>query len=153
MIDRFDAQLLRELQRDSGRPISDMAEKIGLSTSACHRRIKLLEQANLIHGYSARVNRAALGLKIEVFVEITLNSQSQEALNAFEAAVQLYEEILECYLTTGKADYILRIVARDVEDYDEIHRNCLARLPGVSSMQTAFALRSIKTWRGYPVDG
>jgi DNA-binding Lrp family transcriptional regulator len=153
MLDRFDAGILRELQKDSSIAVSELADRIGLSTSACHRRVKLLETSKLIDGYSARVNPKALGLDLEVFVHITLTSQSQEALNAFEKAVMLYDEILECVLTTGTADYILRIVARDVADYDNIHRNCLARLPGVSGMQTAFALRSIKAWRGYPVPG
>jgi Lrp/AsnC family leucine-responsive transcriptional regulator len=99
----------------------------------------------------ARLNREALGFQNQVFVEITLSSQSQEALSAFEAAVMRFEEILECHLTTGQADYLLRVVARDVADYDNIHRNCLARLPGVSSMQTIFVLRSIREWRGYPI--
>ena len=92
-----------------------------------------------------------LGFSIQVFVEITLSSQSQEALNAFETAVMRFEEILECHLTTGQADYFLRVVARDVADYDNIHRNCLARLPGVSSMQTIFVLRPIREWQGYPI--
>nr|WP_201455703.1 Lrp/AsnC family transcriptional regulator [Tropicimonas marinistellae] len=153
MLDRFDAQILRELQKESQIPVAQLAERIGLSTSACHRRVKLLESGGMIEGYSARVNPRALGLDLEVFVDITLTSQSQETMNAFERAVMLYDEILECVLTTGTADYILRIVARDVSDYDNIHRNCLARLPGVSGMQTSFALRSIKRWRGYPVPG
>ena len=152
-MDRFDAHILRELQKDSHIAVAELAERIGLSTSACHRRVKLLEQAGLIDGYSARVTPKALGLDLEVFVDITLTSQSQESMDAFEKAVQLYDEILECVLTTGTADYILRIVARDVAHYDNLHRNCLARLPGVSGMQTSFALRSIKRWRGYPVPG
>ncbi len=153
MLDRFDAQILREMQKNSDIAVAVLAERIGLSTSACHRRVKLLESTGFIDGYSARVNPKALGLDLEVFVDITLTSQSRESMNAFESAVQLYDEILECVLTTGTADYILRIVARDVADYDNIHRNCLARLPGVSGMQTSFALRSIKSWRGYPVPG
>ncbi len=150
-MDKLDAKILRQLQNDASRPIAELAELVGLSTSACHRRIKMLEDAGTITGYVARLDRKALGLTIQVFVEITLNSQSQDALNAFEHAVSGFEEILECYLTTGQADYILRVVARDVSDYDNIHRNCLALLPGVSSMQTIFGLRTIKAWRGYPV--
>jgi DNA-binding Lrp family transcriptional regulator len=150
-VDTIDARILRALQRDSSRPVAELAGVVGLSASACHRRVKLLEEEGLITGYSARVDRTALGLPVQVFVEITLSSQSQEALTAFEAAVNRFEEILECHLTTGRADYLLRVVARDVADYDNIHRNCLARLPGVSSMQTIFALRSIREWRGYPI--
>lgn len=153
MLDRFDSQILRELQKNSSVSMADLAERIGLSTSACHRRVKLLEASGMIDGYSARVNPKALGLDLEVFVDITLTSQSRESMQAFEKAVLLYDEILECVLTTGTADYILRIAARDVSDYDNIHRNCLARLPGVAGMQTSFALRSIKKWRGFPVPG
>ena len=150
-MDKIDARILHALQRDSSRPVAELAVEVGLSTSACHRRVKLLEEAGVIAGYVARLDRAALGFSIQVFVEITISSQSQEALNAFETAVTRFEEILECHLTTGQADYILRVVARDVADYDNIHRNCLARLPGVSSMQTIFVLRSIRERQGYPI--
>ena len=150
-MDKIDARILRTLQQDSSRPVAELAAEVGLSASACHRRVKLLEESGVIVGYVARLDRAALGFPIQVFVEITLSSQSQEALKAFETAVTRFEEILECHLTTGQADYILRVVARDVADYDNIHRNCLARLPGVSSMQTIFVLRSIRERRGYPI--
>ncbi len=150
-MDRIDARILRARQRDSSPSVAELAGEVGLSASACHRRVKLLEEAGVITGYAARLDRAALGFSIQVFVEITLNSQSQEALSAFEVAVMRFEEILECHLTTGQADYILRVVARDVADYDDIHRNCLARLPGVSAMQTIFVLRPIREWQGYPI--
>lgn len=151
MIDDIDARLLMLLQTDSARPLAQLAEEVGLSTSACHRRVRLLEEAGVIAGYAARIDRTALGLSIQVFVEITLSGQSQEILEAFEAAVVRFEDILECHLTSGNADYILRVVARDMQDYDDIHRNCLARLPHVATMQTIFTLRNIKRWRGYPV--
>ena len=147
----IDAKLLKLLQQDSSKPVAQLADEVGLSSSACHRRIKLLEEAGFISGYVALVNRKKLGLSLEVFVEITLNSQSMEALEAFETAVLRYDDILECHLTTGEADYILRICAKDVSDYDRIHRDCLGRLPGVNSMKTTFAMRSIKTNRGVPV--
>jgi DNA-binding Lrp family transcriptional regulator len=150
-MDAIDARILRALQRDSSRPVAALAGEVGLSASACHRRVKLLEEAGVIAGYVARLDRAALGFQVQVIVEITLSSQSQDALNAFETAVTRFDEILECHLTTGQADYILRVVARDVADYDNIHRNCLARLPGVSSMQTIFVLRSIRERQGYPI--
>jgi len=150
-MDQIDARILRALQRDSSKPVAELAAEVGLSASACHRRVKLLEEAGVIAGYAARLDRTALGLPVQVFVEIALSSQSQEALSAFETAVTRFDEILECHLTTGRADYLLRVVARDVADYDDIHRNCLARLPGVSSMQTVFVLRAIREFRGYPV--
>lgn len=150
-MDSIDSKILRALQKDSNRAVSDLASDVGLSTSACHRRIKLLEESGVIAGYAARLDREALGLWVQAFVEITLSSQSESALNAFEKEVARFDEILECYLTTGQADYVLRVVAKNVADFDSIHRNCLAQLPGVSSMQTIFVLRSIQPWRGYPV--
>ena len=151
-MDRFDHRILRALQKDSSRPIADLARDIGLSTSACHRRIKLLEESGIIVGYVARIDRNALGLKLQVFVEITLSSQAREVLEAFEASVTRFEDILECHLTSGHADYILRVVARDMADFADIHRNVLSRLPNVASMQTIFTLRPVQHWRGYRID-
>ncbi len=151
-MDRLDLVILGELQRDSNQSIADIAEKAGLSLSACHRRIKLLEANGVIGGYGARLNPKALGLKIEVFAEISLISQHYSALEAFEKAVLRHGEILECKLTTGASDYILRIIAKDVADYDHIHRNVLSDLPGVASMRSIFALRTIKDWQGLPVE-
>jgi Lrp/AsnC family transcriptional regulator, leucine-responsive regulatory protein len=95
----------------------------------------------------------ALGLSVEVFVEITLTSQSREAMDRFERSVCDFDEILECHLMSGAADYILRVAAKDLEqyDWDWVHRECLARLPGVSAMRSSFSLRRIKQMRGYPV--
>lgn len=150
-MDWLDQVILGALQRDSRQSIADIADHAGLSLSACHRRIKLLETAGIIEGYGARLNPKALGLEIEVFAEISLVSQHHSALEKFEKAVLRRDEILECKLTTGTSDYILRIIARDVADYDRIHRNVLSDLPGVASMRSIFALRSIKDWRGLPV--
>lgn len=151
-MDEFDRRILRRLQADSGRPIAALAEEVGLSTSACHRRVRLLEEQGVVAGYGARLAPEALGLTIEVFVDISLSGQDEKTLAAFERAVDRYPEILECWLTAGRADYHLHIMARDMADYDRIHRHVLSRLPGVASMQTRFALRRIKAWRGYPVD-
>ncbi|MEM7041883.1 MAG: Lrp/AsnC family transcriptional regulator [Pseudomonadota bacterium] len=150
-VDRLDVKILNELQRDSRQPIADIAERAGLSLSACHRRIKILESTGIIEGYGARLDAKALGLEIEVFAEISLFSQHHSALEEFEQAVLSHDEILECKLTTGASDYILRIIAKDVADYDRIHRNVLSDLPGVASMRSIFALRSIKDWQGLPV--
>ena len=150
-MDAFDRHILSELQQDSNRPISEIADRVNLSLSACHRRIRILEEAKIIDGYSARLNKRSLGLEVDVFVEISLNSQSQEAFNAFEAAVKSYSEILECHLTTGNADYMMRVAAKDVSSYDLIHRHTLAKLPHVASMHSTFALRAIKRWQGYPI--
>lgn len=151
-MDTFDRRILSELQIDSNRPIMDIAAAVNLSLSACHRRIRNLEEKGVINGYAARLDKNKLGLEMDVFVEISLISQSQESLESFEKAVVTYNEILECHLTTGNADYIIRVAAKDVTDFDRIHRNCLAKLPHVASMRSTFTLRSIKPWAGYPID-
>lgn len=149
-MDQVDRSLLHALQNDSSRSIADLADLVGTSTSGCHRRIKSLEAAGLIVCYSAQLDPQRLGLKLQAFVEITLNSQSREAMDCFEQAVGDFDDILECHLMTGNADYILRIAARDLEQFDRVHRECLSRLPGVSAMRSSFAIRTIKRWSGYP---
>ncbi len=150
-MDRADLALLEAVQADSSLSVAELAEQVALSPSACHRRIKALEQAGVIAGYGARLDPRKLGLTVEVFVEITLNSQSREAMDTFERSVSDFDDILECHLMSGTADYLLRVAARDLEQYDRIHRDCLARLPGVSSMRSSFSLRRIKQMMGYPV--
>lgn len=141
--------LLRALQSDSSRSIAELAELAGVSASACHRRVKALEAAGWVTGYGARLDPKKLGLKLDAFVEITLTSQTREAMDRFEAAVAAFDDILECHLMSGTADYHLRVAAHDLEQFDHIHRNCLARLPGVGSMRSSFAIRTIKPWAGY----
>lgn len=150
-MDRADLALLEALQNDSSLSISELAELVALSSSACHRRIKALEHAGVIAGYGARLEPRLLGLSVEVFVEITLTSQSREAMDRFERSVLDFDDILECHLMSGSADYLLRVAARDLGQFDRVHRDCLARLPGVSSMRSSFSLRRIKQMRGYPV--
>lgn len=152
-MDRLDVKLLRLLQQDSSRPIHALAEIVGLSPSACHRRIRLLEEGGAIAGYAARLDPRALGLAFDIFVEITLASQSKDALEAFETAVLRDDEILECHLISGEADYRLRLAARDMADFDRLHRERLARLPGVARMKSSFSIRPTKTWRGYWISG
>lgn len=150
-MDQIDRRILAALQSDSSCSIADLGERVGASTSACHRRIKSLEAAGLITGYAAVLDARRLGLKLQVFVEITLTSQSREAMDRFEQAVGTFDDILECHLMSGSADYILRIAARDLDQFDHIHRECLSRLPGVSAMRSSFAIRTIKRWQGYPI--
>ena len=152
-MDRLDIALLEALQSDSRRSMADLGDSIGLSSSACHRRIKALEEAGVIAGYAARLDATALGLSLHAFVEISLTSQSRETMDKFEAAVADFREILECHLMAGQADYLLRVAAADLNGFDTIHRDCLARLPGVSAIRTSFAIRRIRDWQGYRLRG
>jgi DNA-binding Lrp family transcriptional regulator len=150
-LDRIDKILLVELQRDSRQSVAELAARAALSPSACHRRVKLLEAMGAIEGYTAKLNRAALGLTNEFFVEVSLSSQTEEAFARFEKAIQREPEILECHLMSGQFDYLLRIAATDATDYERIHRSKISRLPGVQRIQSALALRTVKPWAGYPV--
>lgn len=150
---KSEAILLDLLQRDSSQSIARLAELAGMSPSACHRRIKQFEESLMITGYAAQIDPQQIGLNLTAFVAITLESQSREAMESFEEAVSRFDDILECHLTSGEADYQLRVAARDLAHFDHIHRECLARLPGVSTMHSSFAIRRIKRQTGYPIPG
>jgi DNA-binding Lrp family transcriptional regulator len=149
--DKTDKIILRELQRDCRQSVAELAAKAGLSASACHRRVKLLEERGIIDGYGAGLSRTALGLANEFFVEVSLSAQTDTAFEKFEAAVSRVPEIIECHLMSGQFDYLLRIAAADAADYERIHRSRISRLPGVQRIQSSLALRTVKRWTGYPV--
>jgi DNA-binding Lrp family transcriptional regulator len=150
-LDKIDKIILAELQSDSHQSVAELAAKAGLSASACHRRVKILEENGVISGYTAAINRVALGLANEFFVEVSLIAQTEEAFERFEKAVQRVPEILECHLMSGQFDYLLRIAATDAADYERIHRSKISRLPGVQRIQSSLALRTVKAWAGYPL--
>ena len=149
--DKTDKIILTELQRNSQQSINELAAKAGLSASSCHRRMKLLEEAGVITRYTATLDRTALGLANEFFVEVSLSAQTEEAFEKFEKAVQRVPEILECHLMSGQFDYLLRVVASDAVDYERIHRSRISRLPGIQRIQSSLALRTVKGWAGFPV--
>jgi len=150
-IDDIDKSILRGLQEDGRISNVRLAEAVGLSEAACLRRVRALEEGGLITGYTALVNAAGLGLTGNVFVEITLHQEQQRDLEAFERAVRGVPEVMECYLMTGQYDYLLRVVVADLEDFERIHRESITRLPGVSRVQTSFALRTVTKRTGFPV--
>ena len=142
-LDATDRRILQVLQREGRISNADLAERIALSPSACHRRVQRLEADGYIAGYVALVDPRRIGKPTTVFVEITLNGQSDELLDAFEKAVARIPAVLECHLMAGSADYLLKLVAEDTEDFARIHRRYLARLPGVAQMQSSFSLRTV----------
>lgn len=151
--DPVNARLLKELQRDCRIPLAELGARVGLSPSACHRRIQQLEDAGVIAGYGARLDARALGYAMEFFVEVSLKSQSDKILDTFERAVRATPEILECHLMTGGSDYLLRVVARDALDFERIHRACLTGLPNVARIASHMSIRTVRPWTGYPVRG
>jgi Lrp/AsnC family leucine-responsive transcriptional regulator len=150
-IDATDRRLLSLLQRRGRLTNAELADEVNLSPSACHRRVQRLEEAGYIDAYVALLNARKLGRPTTVFVEITLQGQADELLDAFEKAVRRVPDILECHLMAGTADYLLKVVAEDTEDFARIHRQSLARLPGVAQMQSSFALRKVVQTTAIPV--
>ncbi len=142
-MDRIDRAILRELQNDARLPNTALAERVGLSDSACLRRVRRLEQSGVIRGYVALVDETQAGYPDSVFVQITLVSQQRKDLEAFEAAVARVPEVMECYLMSGASDYILRVVVADARDYERVHSQQLTRLPGVDRVHSSFALRTV----------
>lgn len=143
LLDETDRRILKVLQRKGRISNADLSAEVNLSASACHRRVQRLEEDGLIRDYVALLNARKMGLATTVFVEITLSAQADDVLEAFETAVQRVPAVLECHLMAGTADYILKVVAEDTEDFARIHRQYLTRLPGVAQMQSSFALKTV----------
>lgn len=140
--DALDRKILSALQQDGRLSNVQLAEKIGLSESACLRRVKLLESSGVIDRYVMLLDQAAIGRPGTVFVQVTLEGQQQEKLQNFETEIGKVEDVLECYLMSGESDYLLKIIVRDNEDYLRVH-NRLTGLPGVLRVQSAFTLKTV----------
>lgn len=143
-LDATDRKILAALQADSRITMQALAEQVNLSASPCHRRVKLLEERGVITRYIALVDQKALGLRVSVFVSIKLERQREEDLDRFARAISGWEEVLECYLMTGARDYLLRVVAADLEAYESFLKRKLTRLDGIASIESSFALQQVK---------
>jgi Lrp/AsnC family leucine-responsive transcriptional regulator len=150
-LDNTDYAILKNLQTEGRLSNSDLAERVDLSASACLRRVRLMEEAGIIEGYTMLVNQAAVGKSSTIFVEVSLTSQSEKNLADFENAVSDCPEIMECYLMAGSFDYLLRIVASDASNYERIHTLYLSRLPNVLRIQSNFALRTVCKRTIFPI--
>ena len=150
-LDAIDRRILAALQKSGRVSNADLSENVNLSASACHRRVARLEAEGYIKNYVALLDARKMGVPATVFVEITLQGQADEVLEAFEKAVARIPDVLECHLMAGSADYILKVVAEDTEDFARIHRQFLSRLPGVAQMQSSFALRTVFRTTALPV--
>jgi Lrp/AsnC family leucine-responsive transcriptional regulator len=150
-IDSLDRRILAALQKSGRISNADLSERVNLSPSACHRRVQRLEAEGYINGYVALLDARKLNVGTTVFVEIKLQTQADEVLDAFEKAVSRIPDVLECHLMAGTADYILKVVAENTDDFARIHRQHLTRLPGVAQMQSSFALRTVFRTTALPV--
>ena len=148
-MDRLDTRILSILQKDGQISMARLSEQVGLSLSACHRRVKMLETDGKISHYAARLNRKLVGLEIQVFIEAKLTSQRREDIEAFEGAIREMPEVLECHLISGEFDYLIRVAARNTEDYESLYRERLTLTPSVAQMKTLLCLSTVKEFRGF----
>jgi Lrp/AsnC family transcriptional regulator len=143
-LDSFDLHIIRELQSDADISMAELGERVGLSHTPCGRRVKKLEDMGIIRGRVTLLDPERLNLSVNVFVQVSLGVQQEEALNRFEDAVQSIPEIVECYTVSGDRDFLLRVIVEDVGAYERLLKSTLVHLPEVANMSSTFALRQVK---------
>jgi len=151
-INKVDYRILSLLQKKGNMSMAELSERIQLSLSACHRRVKILEANGVISHYAAQLNRQALGLEVQVFIEVKLTSQRKEEFKAFEEAISAMPEVLESHLITGEFDYLMRIAVRNTTEYEKLLRNKLSEIPSVTQMRTLLSLSTVKEFAGYHLE-
>ena len=150
-LDAIDRRILDRLQENGRVSNVELANDVGISSSPCWRRVRELEKRGVISGYVALVDAAAVGLPVSVFVQVTLERQIEAALETFEAAVKQRPEVMECYLMTGDADYLLRVVVSDLPTYEAFLKDHLTRIPGIANIKSSFALNQVKYRTSLPL--
>ncbi len=150
-LDAIDRRILARLQENGRVSNVELANDVGISSSPCWRRVRELERRGVISGYVALVDAAAVGLPVSVFVQVTLERQIEAALETFEAAVKARPEVMECYLMTGDADYLLRVVVSDLPTYEAFLKDHLTRIPGIANIKSSFALNQVKYRTSLPL--
>jgi Lrp/AsnC family transcriptional regulator, leucine-responsive regulatory protein len=143
-IDQLDRSILQMLQRNGRATLNEVSERVGLSPSPVARRVRLLEEAGIITGYAAQIDEVALGYGFSVFVSVKLDKQIDEALVKFEAAIQLFPEVVDCWLMTGNRDYLLRIATNGLAEFERFLVGKFTKLPGVASIESSIPLRRVK---------
>lgn len=143
-MDKIDHAIVKELQTNGRLTNQELAERINLSPSPCLRRVRNLEESGIITGYRAIIDPKKYGLNVTIFARITLQQHNKDIVTNFESAIQDLDEVMECYLLTGSADYLLRIMLRDLDDYDRFMRQKLHNIKGISAINTSFAFGEIK---------
>jgi len=147
----IDQKILHHLQDNARLTNVDLSERVNLSPSPCLRRVRNLEDSGVIKGYVTLVDQNALGLPVSVFVSVSLEKQVETALEQFEDAIRARPEVMECYLMTGDADYLLRVVAADLAGYERFLLDHLTRIPGVASIKSSFALKQVTYKTALPI--
>lgn len=150
-MDEIDRKILRLLQTDANLTNAEVADRVGLSPAACHRRVKVLEADGTISAYVAQLDANKFGLRTSVFISVELESQRAEQLRTFEAAVAKIPQVMECTLLAGTSDYLIRVVVRDPDDYERLHAEHLTALPHVTRLQSQFSLKKIVRRTALPI--
>ncbi|MDX2210884.1 MAG: Lrp/AsnC family transcriptional regulator [Sphingopyxis sp.] len=151
--DIIDLQILRELQENGRMTNVDLAERVGLTAPPCLRRVRALEDAGVIKSYHADLDASKLGYSITVFAMVSLRSQAESDLRQFEDYVGTLPEVRECYMLNGEIDFILKVVARDLQSFQSFLTTHLTAAPNVSSVKTSLTIRTAKQLAGVPVEG
>jgi len=151
-LDAYEKRILRLLQEDASLSNAEIAEKVGLSASPCWRRIDRLEREGFIKRRVALLDRRKVGLNAQIFAQVKLNAHGRANLDEFAAAIRDLPEVLECYVMMGSVDFLLRIVAPDIEAYEKLFFNRLSQLPGVQEVNSTVALSEIKATTALPLD-
>ncbi|MEK6592007.1 MAG: Lrp/AsnC family transcriptional regulator [Pseudomonadota bacterium] len=149
--DKIDRKILDVLQDNARITNIELAQKVGLSPSPCLQRVRRLHESGLISRYVTLLNPLALGLTVSVFIQVSLEKQVERALEMFEKAIQSRPEVMECYLMTGDADYLLRVVVPDVQSLERFIVNYLSKIPGIASIKSSFALKQVKYKTALPL--
>ncbi len=150
-LDDAERRILRALQRDGSQTIAELAAKVGLSASPCWRRVDRLEREGVIRGRIALVDRRKVGLSAHIFAQVRLNAHGRANLDEFAAAIRSFPEVLDAYVLMGKTDFMLRIVARDIDAYERFFFDKLSRLPGIQEINSTVALSEIKSTTELPI--
>jgi Lrp/AsnC family leucine-responsive transcriptional regulator len=150
-LDETDRRILTALQRDGRLSIVDLAERVGLSATPCLRRVKRLEQAGVIKGYTAIVDPAATGRGLQAFVQVNLENHAEDTVTAFQRAIMARPEVVACYAISGEFDYLLQVMVPDLEAYSEFALKALLRMPGVKDTRSSFAMGVLKPFTIVPV--
>lgn len=150
-LDQYERKILRELQRDAKQTTAEVAEKVGLSPSPCWRRIARMERERIIRGHVAVVDRKAVGLNAHIFAQVKLNAHGRANLDEFSAAIGAFPQVLDAYVLMGTTDFMLRIVAEDIEAYERFFFDSLSKLPGVQEINSTVALSQIKSSNELPI--
>jgi DNA-binding Lrp family transcriptional regulator len=150
-LDTIDRRILRRLQANAQVTNAELAREVGLSPSPCLARVRALERSGVITRHVVLLNPLKVGLSISVFIQVRLEQQVERALNTFQAAVSVYPEVMECYLMTGDADYLLRVVVADMPALERFIVDRLSKIKGVANIRSSFALKQVKYETALPV--